>query len=112
MERNEDSLVEIEKMEFCRNESEEIIMASFQCPKVKRTNEVIVIPSHCVVDQLCLVHDCSGGNCSFAQSETTTRIERELVTKVTFSYIHDPDHPFYLLNKFFLGETLKYFNIA
>jgi hypothetical protein len=104
--------VEIEKMEFCRNESKEIIMGSFQCPNVKRTNEVTIILSDCVVDHLCLVHDCSGGNCSFAQSETTTRIERELVTKVTFSYIHDPDHSFYLLNKFYLGETLKYFNIA
>jgi hypothetical protein len=65
-----------------------------------------------VVDKVCLVHDCENGNCSFGQAENTIRIERETVTKDSFTYVHGTDHNYYLLNKLYLGESMKYFNIA
>lgn len=87
-------------------------MGSFQCPKVRRMGENVVIPSNYVVDQICLVHECSGGKCTFSEAEITTMVEREAVTKVKFSYEHDNSHNCYLINKFYLGDSLKYFDIA
>lgn len=104
--------MEIEKVEFCTNEAQEKIMGSFECPKVKRMGVNILIPSNYVVDQICLVHECSGGKCSFREAETTTMVEREAVTKVKFSYEHNNSHNYYLVNKFYLGAPLKYFNVA
>jgi hypothetical protein len=62
------------------------------------------------------MHDCSNGGCTFTESETRTMAEREAVTKVKFTYVHNLNHNLtqinYLVNKFYLGESLKYFNIA
>ena len=76
---------------------------------MEKTDETVVIPSTHVVDKVCLVHDCANGNCSFGQSENTIRIEREAVSKERFTYVHNIDYNYYLLNKFYLGESMKYF---
>jgi hypothetical protein len=53
--------------------------------KVERTGQVNLIAPEHVIDQACLVHDCSTGNCHFTGSETTVTVEREAVQKVTYS---------------------------
>ena len=105
-------LVEIQKANSCKDEQGETTLGSFQCPIVEKTKENIIIPSLQVIDKVCLVHDCGNGNCSFSQAENTIMVERECITKETFTYVHNTEHNFFLLNKFHLGECLQYFNIA
>ena len=111
MEAIGESMVEIERVELIKNESQQV-MGSFQCPKVKRTDQTNVIPPVNVIDQICLVHDCTGGNCSFTEADVTTAIEREDVTKVKYSYVYNLNHAYYLVNKFYLGESLKFFDFV
>ena len=111
MEASDNAILEIEKVQFCTNESNEVILASFQCPRVRKTGEVVLILANHAIDQVCLVHDCASGNCTFKEAETTVMVEREAVTKLAFTYVHDTNCD-YLINKFYLGESLKYFNIA
>ena len=111
MESAGEGMVEIERVELIKNESQQV-MGSFQCPKVKRTDQTNVIPPVNVIDQICLVHDCTGGNCSFTEADVTTTIEREDVAKVKYSYVHNLNHAYYLVNKFHLGESLKFFDFV
>jgi len=112
METTQHEVVEIERIQFCLDDNEQPILGSFQCPKVRKTGEIALISPDQVVDQLCLVHDCANGKCAFKESETTIMVEREKVTRLKFTYVHDTEHNFYLINKFYLGESLKYFNFA
>ena len=106
METTQQEVVEIERI------NGQPILGSFQCPKVRKTGEIALISPDQVVDQLCLIHDCANGKCAFKESEITIMVEREKVTRVKFTYVHDREHNFYLINKFYLGESLKYFNFA
>ena len=112
METTQQEVVEIERIKFCLDDNEQPILGSFQCPKVRKTGEIALISPDQVVDQLCLIHDCANGKCAFKESEITIMVEREKVTRVKFTYVHDREHNFYLINKFYLGESLKYFNFA
>jgi hypothetical protein len=69
---------------------------------------VTLIQSDHVIDQICLIHDCSIGDCTVTESEIRTIVDREAVTKVKFTYVHDLNHKNYLVNKFYLGESHKY----
>ena len=111
MESTGESMVEIELVDLMKNESQQVV-GSFQCPKVKRTDQITIIPAVNVVDQICLAHDCTGGNCAFTEADVTTTIEREDITKVKYSYVHNLIHAYYLVNKFYLGESLKFFNFV
>ena len=111
MEATGESLVEIERVELIKNESQQV-MGSFQCSKVKRTDQTNVVPPVNVIDQICLVHDCTGGNCSCTEADVTTAIEREDITKVKYSYVYNLIHAYYLVNKFYLGESLKFFDFV
>lgn len=112
MEVSEKRMVQIEKVQFCKDNSQQPILGCFQCPVVKRIGNLTLIQSDHVIDQICLMHDCSNGGCTFTESETRTMVEREAVTKVKFTFVHNLNHKNYLVNKFYLGESLKYFNIA
>jgi hypothetical protein len=106
-------IVAFEKVRFCKDESGNQVLGSFQCAKVERTGQVTLIAPEHVINQVCLVHDCSTGNCHFKESETTVTVEREAVQKVTYNFVHNSNHHYYLVNKFYLGdESLKYFNIS
>lgn len=105
-------IVAVEEVRFCKNELGNQVLGSFQCAKVERTGQVKLISPEYVIDQACLVHDCATGSCCFEDSETTVTVEREAVKKVTYNFVHDTNHHYYLVNKFYLGESLKYFNIA
>ena len=48
------SMVEIEIVESIKNESQQL-MGSCQCSKVKRTDQINIIPTVNVIDQICLV---------------------------------------------------------
>ena len=111
MERPKREIVAIEEVIFCKNELGNQVLGSFQCAKVERTGQVKLISPEHVVNQACLVHDCSTGRCCFRESETTVTIEREPIKKVTYNFAHDTSHHYYLVNKFYLGESLKYFDI-
>jgi hypothetical protein len=108
----ESKVVQVLKARLCMDQHEEQLLGNFQCPKVEKTDEVAIIPSTNVVDKVCLVHDCLNGNCFFGQSENTMRIERENITRERYTYVHNTDYNYYLLNKFYLGDSMKYFNIA
>ena len=107
-----EGVVEVQKITFCKDEDEQPILGSFQCPKVEKTDEHVVIQSIDVADKVSLVHDCKNGGCFFSESENTVRIEREAVAKEIYTYVHNMDYKYFLLNKFYLGESLKYFNVA
>ena len=107
-----EKMVELQKVEFCKDEQGQPLFGSFQCLQVKKTNKVTMVHSSDVIDQVCLVHDCSHGNCNFGQSEKTITIERENITKRTYTYVHNTACKYYLLNKFYLGESMQYFNIG
>ena len=105
-------MVTIELVEFCKDDHNQQVLGSFQCPKVERTGKIILLPPDHVIDQACLVHDCSTGSCCFKESETTITVEREAVSKVKYAFVHNRNHKYYLVNKFYLGESLKYFDIS
>ena len=104
-------MVAVEEFTFCKDDSNHQVFGSFQCPRVERTGNVVLTSPHHVIDQVCLVHDCSSGSCCFSQSETTITVERELVKKVQYAFVHE-NNKYYLINKFYLGESLKYFRVT
>jgi hypothetical protein len=61
MEVSEKRMVQIEKVQFCKDNSQQPILGCFQCPVVKRTGNLTLIQSDNVIDQICLMHDCSNG---------------------------------------------------
>jgi hypothetical protein len=77
--------VAVEEVRFCKHESGNQVLGSFQCAMVERTGQVNLIAPEHVIDQACLVHDCSTGNCHFTESETTVTVEREAVQKLTYN---------------------------
>lgn len=106
-----EKMVEVQKVELCKDEQGQPLLGSFQCLQVKKTDNITMVHPGDIIDQVCLVHDCTNGNCSFGQSETTAMIERESITKETYTYVHNTDYKHYLLNKFYLGDSMQYFNI-
>ena len=74
----------VEEVKFCKNELGNQVLGSFQCAKVERTGKVKLISPEYVINQACLIHDCSTGRCCFGESETTVTIEKEPVKKVTY----------------------------
>ena len=88
MESIGESMVGIERVNWIKNDLQQM-MGSFQCPKVKRTDQINAIPPVNVVDQICLVYDYTGGNCVCTEADVTITIEREDVTKVKYSYVHN-----------------------
>ena len=105
-------MVAIEQVEFCKDDHDQKVFGSFQCPKVGKTGKTILIPPDHVIDQACLMHDCATGSCSFKESETTVTVEREAVKKVKYAFVHNSNNKCFLVNKFYLGESLKYFDIS
>ena len=106
-------IVAIEEVSFCKDKLGNQVLGSFQCAKVERTGQIkLISPEHVIDHQACLIHDCSTGSCCFTESETTVTVEREAVKKVMYNFVHNTNHRYYLVNKFYLGESLKYFNIA
>lgn len=106
-------MVEVQELKFCTDEiGQQRLFGSFQCPLIEMTDKITIIPSTQVIDKVCLIHDCANAACSFTPSENTTRIEREIVTTIDYSYVHNTDYKYYLLNKFYLGESMKYFDFV
>ncbi|XP_028393609.1 uncharacterized protein LOC114517955 [Dendronephthya gigantea] len=65
-------LVAVETINFCKNDANNQVFGSFQCPKVERTGSTTILSSDHIIDQACLIHDCFNGNCSFRETEKHT----------------------------------------
>ncbi|XP_028413872.1 uncharacterized protein LOC114536720 [Dendronephthya gigantea] len=82
-------VVAVEEVRFAKDELENQIFGAFQCPKVELTGQVKLLSPQCVIEQVCLIHDCSAGRCCYKESQTTVTVEREAVSKATYKFVHN-----------------------
>ena len=77
----------------------EPVLNEWSCPLLTLTNVIRCIASTLVSCAVSVVHQCDS-QCVLAEQETTSRIERELVTQKKTVFVHYTDNNMYCCNIF------------
>ena len=73
----------------------EPVLNEWSCPLLTLTNVIRCIASTLVSCAVSVVHQCDS-QCVLAEQETTSRIERELVTQKKTVFVHNTDNNMYI----------------
>ncbi|KAL5515795.1 hypothetical protein EMCRGX_G001015 [Ephydatia muelleri] len=89
----------------------EPVLNEWSCPLLTLTNVIRCIASTLVSCAVSVVHQCDS-QCVLAEQETTSRIERELVTQKKTVFVHNTDNNMYCCNIFYGGgDYTEEFNL-
>ena len=97
--------VQVQQFVPCRDDDNNIIKGSFDCHIFELKEDTAFVPSTNIISKVSLMHDCKNGQCSFDTEGRQSKVEREIITRREYSFIHT-DYKFYLLNRFYLSSDM------
>ena len=90
-----------------RADDGDVLHGKFMSPVLQKSEERRLISTKNILEKVSLVHNCDN-RCSFVNTDNPIVEEREIVTSERCVYQHDLSNKYYLLNRFYLGESWKY----
>ncbi|CAB4010556.1 Hypothetical predicted protein [Paramuricea clavata] len=93
--------------QLMRADDGDVLHGKFTSPVLQKCEERRLISTKNILEKVSLVHNCDN-RCSFVNTDHPIVEEREIVTSERCVYQHDLSNKYYLLNRFYLGESWKY----
>ena len=86
----------------------QILYGKYNSMVLQETEEKKLLVASHILEKICLVHNCDNG-CIFVNEDHPVVEERETVRTERCVFVRDRTNKFYLLNRYYLGESWRHF---